>query len=95
MMPSEGLFERYQDHLALRARWRIGGEHYARTCEAWLERLDANRALVMPILFDAYGKDASRWFHRWRLFFMACAELFAYRDGREWFVSHYRWERAG
>ncbi len=94
MMPSEGLFERYQDHLALRARWRIGGEHYARTCEAWLERLDANRALVMPILFDAYGKDASRWFHRWRLFFMACAELFAYRDGREWFVSHYRWERA-
>jgi len=95
MMPSEGLFERYQDHLALRAQWRVGGEHYARTCEAWLERLDANRALVMPILFDAYGKDASRWFHRWRLFFMACAELFAYRDGREWFVSHYRWERAG
>ena len=95
MMPSETLFQRYQDHLSLEEQWRVGGEHYARTCNAWLRQLDAKRHAVMPILETAYGKDANRWFHRWRLFFMACAELFAYRGGSEWFVSHYRWEPRG
>ena len=95
MMPSESLFGRYQDHLALRAQWRVGGEHYAHTCNAWLERLDSKRDTILPILSEVYGQDATRWFQRWRLFFMACAELFAYRGGNEWFVSHYRWERAG
>lgn len=95
MMPSESLFERYQDDLVLADRWRVGGDHYARTCNAWLERLDQKRDVVLPILVEGYGNDATRWFHRWRLFFMACAELFAYRGGREWFVSHYRWELPG
>jgi len=95
MMPSESLFSRYQDHLALRAQWRVGGEHYARTCNVWLERLDSKRDIILPMLSEVYGRDATRWFQRWRLFFMACAELFAYRGGNEWFVSHYRWERAG
>lgn len=93
MMPSESLFSRYQEHLLLREQWRVDGTHYTKTCNAWLENLDRHRALVLPILRDGYGRDASRWFHRWRLFFMACAELFAYRGGSEWFVSHYRWER--
>lgn len=95
MMPSESLFERYQAHLSLTNQWRVGGDHYARTCNAWLRQLDEKREVVLPILERGYEKDANRWFHRWRLFFMACAELFAYRDGEEWFVSHYRWELPG
>ena len=90
MMPSETLFQRYQDHLLLQEQWRIGGEHYARTCNAWLRQLDERRDAVIPILRSGYGKDANRWFHRWRLFFMACAELFNYHGGREWMVTHYR-----
>jgi cyclopropane-fatty-acyl-phospholipid synthase len=43
----------------------------------------------MPILRDAYGDDAERWFQRWRAFFMACSELFGTNKGNEWFVSHY------
>ena len=93
MMPSEGMFQGYQDDLVLREQWRVNGSHYHRTCDAWLERLDQNRDRALRILADGYGSDASRWFHRWRLFFIACSELFAYRDGEEWFVSHYLWEK--
>jgi len=95
MMPSEALFSRYQSYLDLVEQWRVGGQHYEKTCNAWLARLDARRDDIMPILQRAYGKDARRWFHRWRLFFMACAELFAYRGGSEWFVAHYRWRVPG
>ena len=93
MMPSEALFGRYQDHLTLEKQWRVGGQHYARTSNAWLAKLDERREVVMPLLERGYGQDAGRWFQRWRLFFIACAELFAYRGGTEWFVSHYRWGR--
>jgi cyclopropane-fatty-acyl-phospholipid synthase len=92
MMPSEGLFLRYQDHLRLDEQWRVNGTHYQKTSDAWLSNLDARRDAVMPILREGYGKDADRWFHRWRLFFLAVSELFAYDDGREWFVSHYRFD---
>ena len=30
-----------------------------------------------------------RWWVYWRLFYMACSELFRYNGGEEWFVSHY------
>ena len=61
---------------------------------AWLENMDARRADIMAIFEQTYGKDdAARWFQRWRIFFMACAELFGLDGGREWFVSHYLFGR--
>jgi cyclopropane-fatty-acyl-phospholipid synthase len=96
LMPSEGLFSRFSRDLVLERRWRVDGIHYHRTCEAWLARLDARRAQVLPILARAYGAGSARlWLNRWRLFFLACSELFAWRGGSEWFVSHQRFTRAG
>jgi cyclopropane-fatty-acyl-phospholipid synthase len=93
MMPSDDLALRFQRHLELEHRWRWNGTHYAKTANAWLENFDARAAVVQPILERAYGPAAEQWRQRWRIFFMACAELFGYAHGQEWFVSHYRFAR--
>jgi cyclopropane-fatty-acyl-phospholipid synthase len=92
-MPSHDLLPQLARELRLEQDWQMDGTHYQRTLEAWLDLQDARKAEIMPILETAYGADAARWFQRWRVFFMACAELFGYRNGTEWGVSHYRFAR--
>lgn len=94
IMPSDDLPLHFQEDLKLIEHWRWDGRHYERTLNAWLARMDAERERVWPILAQTYGQDAVQvWWVRWRLFFMACAELFGFRKGQEWFVSHYLFER--
>ncbi len=96
IMPSADLPLLFPEHLNIERRWYWNGMHYAKTCRAWLERMDARRADIMPILAETYGENESgRWWMRWRMFFMACEELFRYNGGNEWFVSHYRFRKAG
>ena len=90
MMPSVDLLPRSCRWLKLMNTWEWNGIHYAKTCRAWLRNQDAARDRLIPLLRETYGSDeAIRWHNRWRLFFMACEELFAYNGGSEWFVSHY------
>ncbi len=96
MMPSENWLQHFQRDLVAVSRWRIDGMHYARTSEAWLANLDAQRTQLRSIFANTYGeRDAQRWLQRWRLFFIACAELFAHRGGTEWFVTHQLFARRG
>ncbi|MSR59304.1 MAG: class I SAM-dependent methyltransferase [Planctomycetaceae bacterium] len=89
LMPSENMLRQFDRHMTVVEQWRWDGTHYQRTSEAWLANLDVHRHQVLPILVATYGRDeARRWFHRWRLFFLAVAELFGYANGTEWFVSH-------
>ena len=95
IMPSDDLPLRFQDRLQLHRRWRWNGRHYERTSNAWLANMDARRDEVMPILEQTYGSEAAgKWFQRWRIFFMACAELFGLDEGREWYVGHYLFRRS-
>lgn len=56
--------------------------------------MDANRATLMPLMAQTYGADqATKWWVYWRVFFMSCAELWGFRGGREWLVSHYLFEK--
>lgn len=72
------------------ASWPVNGVHYSRSLEAWLQQQDADEPAVMQALKSCYGRDAKVWLQRWRMFYMACSELFAYNDGTEWYVMHYR-----
>lgn len=96
IMPSSGLPLRFTEHLNIVDRWQWNGLHYAETCNAWLENMDNNQSEIMAVFADCYGEaNAALWWQRWRIFFMACAELFDYDAGREWFVSHYLFQKAG
>jgi cyclopropane-fatty-acyl-phospholipid synthase len=95
IMPSDDLPTRFQSDLGLLRQWRWDGRHYERTANAWLENMDARKSRIMPLFTETYGAEqAEKWFMRWRIFFMACAELFAHDRGQEWYVSHYLFERA-
>ena len=89
LMPSADTLLWFQRDLAIEQQWRLSGTHYQKTANAWLANQDANRALVLDVLGVAYGDQASIWNQRWRMFWMACAELFGYRGGNEWLVGHY------
>ena len=90
MMPSADLLPGCAGSLRVERRWEIGGRDYERTLRAWLANLDARRGEAADVLGAGGPPGAGRLrVGRWRLFFLACAELFGYRGGREWFVAHY------
>ncbi len=96
IMPSEDLFSRFDEHLQVAERWRVNGRHYARTSRLWLDNLDGRRSQAEAALRDGLGEAAAhRQAERWRMFFMACEELFAFNHGEEWFVTHQLLRRRG
>ncbi|MEQ1438524.1 cyclopropane-fatty-acyl-phospholipid synthase family protein [Fontimonas sp. SYSU GA230001] len=93
-MPSENLLLNFQDDVKLLRQWWVSGTHYERTANHWLAGMDAKRDEILGVFARTYGEhDASIWFQRWRMFYMAVAELFGYADGDEWGVAHYLFAR--
>ena len=94
IMPSDDLPLHFQDNLKLLQRWRWDGTHYEKTANAWLDNMDNNTKAITSILAATYGdKEVEMWRNRWRMFYMACAELFGYNNGQEWWVTHYLFEK--
>jgi cyclopropane-fatty-acyl-phospholipid synthase len=94
-MPSHDLLMHFQDDVKLVQDWKVSGTHYQRTAEHWLRNMDRNREKILPLFIDVYGRDqALKWWVYWRVFYMSCAELWGYRKGEEWLVSHYLFRKA-
>lgn len=90
LMPAADTLLNFQQDLQLDQRWLLDGTHYQRTADHWLANQDAARERVIPVLQATYGEAAAAiWWQRWRMFWMACAELFGYDDGQQWLVAHY------
>ena len=95
LMPAADTLLWFQRDLRIERQWRLSGRHYQRTANLWLANQDAHRDEVRDVLRSVYGDAARVWQQRWRMFWMACAELFGYRNGNEWLVGHYRFAKPG
>ena len=94
IMPAADLVHAFADLVTVEAEWIVNGTHYEKTANAWLANMDRHRHEILSLFAHTYGTaEARRWWARWRVFFMACAELWGYREGTEWHVSHYRLTR--
>jgi cyclopropane-fatty-acyl-phospholipid synthase len=94
-MPSDDLLLYFQDDVKIRNHWAVNGQHYQKTAEAWLINMDQHRSELLNLFSTVYGQaEALKWFVRWRIFFLACAELWGHRKGKEWIVSHSLFEKA-
>jgi cyclopropane-fatty-acyl-phospholipid synthase len=94
IMPSNNLLLYFNEDLSMQTQWLVSGAHYQKTAEAWLRNMDKHQQEIMPLFEETYGKDnALKWWVYWRIFYMACAELWGYKNGNEWMVSHYLFEK--
>ncbi len=93
LMPAADTLLHFQDDVVLENRKLYSGHHYAKTARAWLNNLDRRSGSVRQIMADVHGDQGDIWVQRWRMFFMACEELFAYDNGNSWLVAHYRFRR--
>jgi cyclopropane-fatty-acyl-phospholipid synthase len=93
MMPCPSLIHQFNRLFNVTHQWKIVGTHYQKTLNAWLENMDASKADLYPLFEKEYNGDALKFWNHWRVFFMACAEVFGFEKGEKWFVSHYLLEK--
>ncbi|HSH67223.1 MAG TPA: cyclopropane-fatty-acyl-phospholipid synthase family protein [Bacteroidia bacterium] len=94
IMPSDHLLLYFNDHVTIEKHWNVNGTHYSKTAQAWLQNMDKHKKEIIPIFEKTYGQEkAVKWWVYWRIFYMACAELWGYSNGNEWMVSHYLFKK--
>lgn len=95
-MPSDDMLLYFGEHFSCANHWRVNGTNYQKTSNAWLAMTDKawKNGELKPVLEEAYGEGKGyEWYVNWRLFYFACAELWGYKNGEEWLVSHYLFDR--
>ncbi len=92
IMPSKDIFKYFEDELEIINQWDINGNHYSKTCKAWLNNHYKNKKKILDI-FDKHYEEPKIWFNRWRIFFLSCEAFFALNNGEEYLVAHYLFKK--
>ena len=94
IMPSDHLLFYFTDNFQVKDHWIVNGTHYEKTANAWLANMDANKDSILKLFSLTYGESNKiKWWVYWRVFFMSCAELWGFKNGEEWFLSHYLFKK--
>jgi len=102
MMPSDTLLLNFQRDLRIEDHWLLSGSHYQKTARAWLGKTDGHQEEILALFGSTYANnlfgtartaEATKWLVRWRIFYMACEELWGYAGGSQWGVSHYLYRK--
>ena len=95
MMPNHDLFKDLESDLNYQKSWMLSGTHYEKTSNAWLEKMDSNKTKILELFRRNNSNSvAKKKFYFWRLFFIACAEIFGYNGGSEWIISHHLFKKS-
>ena len=92
IMPSKDIFQYFEGELEMINQWDINGNHYSKTCKAWLKNHYKNKKKILDI-FDKHYDEPKIWFNRWRIFFLSCEAFFALNNGEEYLVAHYLFKK--
>ena len=92
IMPSKDIFQYFEDELEIINQWDINGNHYSKTCKAWLNNHYKNKKKILDV-FKIHYDYPKIWFNRWRIFFLTCEAFFALNDGKEYFITHYLFKK--
>ena len=93
IMPSKDIFQYFEDELEMINQWDINGNHYSKTCKAWLNNHYINKKKILDV-FEKHYDEPKIWFNRWRIFFLSCEAFFALNNGKEYFVAHYLFKKS-
>ena len=92
IMPSKDIFQYFEGKLEIINQWDINGNHYSKTCKAWLNNHYKNKKKILDV-FKIHYDYPKIWFNRWRIFFLTCEAFFALNDGKEYFITHYLFKK--
>ena len=70
-MPADDTLDHFQQGWEKRAQWRVNGQHYAKTCEAWLAQLKHHQAALSILREHSNGMSATLQYAYWKIFILS------------------------
>mgnify|MGYP001165414356 CR=1 FL=1 len=86
-MPNLDIFQILDNPFQIEKVWKVSGINYHKTLEFWYANLKANKNDILKIDFYDDLKQEIH-FNRWKVFIIACSELFKLNHGEEFIVGH-------